>query len=109
MAHIKATDPNVVEIPPVSQSIPPNPLLGYDGHNTAPPSTVTSTSSTTQSSLTHKVLLYDQRCFITGAVSSQLRACHLINAIRMDDSNQEEKLPLKKAVVRSPLLLMPWW
>lgn len=98
MAYIR--DTNIVDIPPVSQGIPTNPLLGYDGRSTAPPSPTTSTFGTTQSTLTHKLLLRDQRCLVTGAVSAQLKACHLINTVRIDKSNQEEKLALKKEVVR---------
>jgi len=98
MAYIR--DTNIVDIPPVSQGIPPNPLLGYDGCNTAPPSPATSTSGTIQSTLTHKLLLRDQRCLVTGAVSTQLKACYLINAIHIGKSNREEKLALKKEVVR---------
>jgi hypothetical protein len=106
MAYIK--DTNFVDIPPVSRNIPPNPLLGYDSHSTAPPSTVASVSSMTRSTLTHKVLLYDQRCLVTGAVSSQLQPCHLINTICMDKTNQEEKLTLKKEVVCCLPLLTYW-
>ena len=97
MAQIK--DGHIVDIPPVSRNVPPNPLLGYEGHRTAPPSSAGSAASVTQSTLAHRVLLRDQRCLITGAVSNQLQACHLINTIRMTTSNRAEKLPLKKEVV----------
>ena len=103
MAYLRGE--NIVDIPPVSKNTPPNPLLGYDGSGTAPPSMTTLASSTTQSTLAHRVLLYDQRCLVTGAVSNQLQPCHLVNAIRMDESNREEKLSLKKEVVRSPPFL----
>ncbi len=99
MAHIR--DGYIVDIPPVSKNLPPNPLLGYNGPRTAPPSLDGSSSSVTQSTLAHRVLLKDQRCLITGAVSTQLQACHLINTIRMNVCNRAEKLPLKQEVVRS--------
>lgn len=91
----------IVDIPPASKEIPPNPLLGYDGDDPAPPFSATSTTSVTQSSLAHQVLFYDQRCLLTGAVSNQLRPCHLVNTIHVNDPNREEKLVLKKEVVRS--------
>jgi len=96
------TDGNIVDIPRVSVNVPPNPLLGYDGQGTAPPC---SANSVTQSTLAHRLLLRDQRCIITGAVSNQLQACHLINTIRMTTSNRAEKLSLKEEIVRNPLLL----
>jgi len=94
-------DKNVVDIPTLAKTIPPNPLLGYAGSGTAPASAASGSSkgSSTQSTLRHRVLLYDQRCFVTGAVSNQLEACHLINAIRMDKSNRTTKKPLKDQVV----------
>lgn len=103
MAYIR--DKCIVDIPPLSKNLPPNPLLGYNGDCTAPPSPATSTSSVTRSVITHRVLLYDQRCLVTGAVSNQLRACHLVTTICTNKSNQEEKLSLKKEVVRSLLFL----
>jgi len=98
MAYIK--DRNIVGIPPVSTKTPPNPLLGYDGGETAPPSTTSSTSSANQSTLTHRALLYDQRCLVTGSVSTQLRPYRLVNVGSMDKSNLEEKLARKKEMVR---------
>jgi len=104
MAYIR--DDHIVDIPSVSMRVPPNPLLGYDKRATAPPSTAaTSTAGLCQSTLAHRVLLYDQRCLITGAASNQLQACHLINTICMDKSNQGEKLCIKKDVVCSPSFL----
>ena len=97
------TDKGFVDIPPVTEKYPPNPLLGYDGCRTAPPSSVASSDCMSQSSLTHRVLLYDQRCLVTGGVSDQLQACHLISTIRMDESNRQEKSNLKKRVVRGSL------
>ena len=90
----------IVDIPDVSKDVPPNPLLGYNGLRTAPASSAGSSFSVTQSTLAHRVLLNDQRCLITGAVSNQLQACHLINTIRINESNRAEKLPLKQEVVR---------
>jgi len=99
MASI-SIDGRHIQLPPVSQHIPPNPLLGYGGGNTAPPSTTgKSMSGIAQSTLTHRLLLYDQRCLVTGAVSTQLQACHLINTIHMDKSNEEAKNPLRENVV----------
>jgi len=93
------TDKDFVDIPPVTEKHPPNPLLGYDGRRTAPPS-ATSSASMSQSTLAHRVLLYDQRCLVTGGVSDQIQACHLINTIRMGKSNRQEKTNLKNRVVR---------
>ena len=106
MAYLQG---QVVNIPPLATKIPDNPLLGYPGARTAPASTAkssrTSQASGTQSTIRHRVLLYDQRCFLTGAVSIQLEACHLVNAIRMNAGNRAEKEPKKKQVVRIPSLL----
>lgn len=100
MSYIRDTD--FVDIPPPSIDNPPNPLLGYNGGGTAPPSEVTSTASV---SLRHRLLLYDQRCLVTGAVSNQLQACHLVNTIRVDKAKsqetKEQKIALKEAVVGS--------
>ena len=96
----------IVDIPAVSKNPPPNPLLGYGGVHTAPPSTAkSSTLSITQRTLTNRVLLRDQRCLVTGAVSNQLQACHLVNSIRTKKSNENTNSPIKRAVVRSPLFL----
>ena len=93
---------NVVTIPSVSEKAPPNPLLGYDKSHTRTPSLATSASgAVTQKTLANKVLLRDQRCLVTGAVSSQIQACHLVNAIRYKSSNKQIKMPLKLDVVRS--------
>ncbi|KAF9647201.1 hypothetical protein BDM02DRAFT_2747636 [Thelephora ganbajun] len=105
MAYVRD---QTVDIPPVSKKIPPNPLLGYNRTHTATASSAKSSRvSATQSTLTHRVLLYDQRCLVTGAVSTQLQACHLINTIRMNNSNREIKAPLKDEVVRSLSLIIP--
>jgi len=106
MAYIKGR--NIVDIPPVSTKAPPNPLLGYDGDETAPPSTTSSTSTANQSTLTHQALLYDQRCLITGAVSTQLRPYRLVNVGHINQSNREEKLVRKKEMVRS-LSFSTYW
>ena len=98
MAHIRGQ--NIVDIPPASNKLPPTPPLGYNGDGTAPPSTATSTSSVTQGTLARQVLLYDQRCLVTGAVSTQLQACRLINTIHTAVSSGGEKL-LKNEVMRS--------
>ena len=92
---------NAVDIPAVTKQLPPNPLLGYDGFSTAPPSPSSARLSSAQSTLAHRVLLNDQRCLITGAVSSQLQACYLIP---MKVSNKDEKLIMRKEVVRRPFL-----
>lgn len=91
---------NVVKIPAVSANAPPNPLLGYDEDHTAPPSPAApSSGAVTQSTLTHRLLLHDQRCLVTGAVSTQIRAFHLIKTVPVNESNQEKKRPLKEEVV----------
>jgi len=97
MAHIK--DHNFVDILPISLKVPPNPLLGYDENKTALPSTATSEPGLSQRTLKHRVLLYDQRCLVTGAVSNQLQTCYLISPIHVGGSNQEKKLHQKKEVV----------
>ena len=98
MAYIR--NQNVVDIPTLAKTIPPNPLLGYPGTSTAPASTAKSSKgSSTQSTLRHQALLRDQRCLVTGAASTQLEACHLMNTIRINDSNRMEKEPLKDRVV----------
>jgi len=94
------TDKGFVDIPSITEKSPPNPLLGYDGCRTASPSSVASSDYMSQSTLTHRVLLYDQRCLVTGGVSDQLQACHLVSTIHMDESNRQEKSNLKKRVVR---------
>jgi len=106
MAYIK--NKTIVEIPALASKPPPNPLLGYDGTRTGRASTIRSGSSqasVTQSTIRNRVLLHDQRCFVTGALSTQLEACHLINAIRVKAGNRVRKEPLKEAVVRVPSLL----
>jgi len=82
----------IVDIPAVSKNQPSNPLLGYNGAHTAPPSTAkSSTLSDTQRTLANLVLLRDQRCLVTGAASIQLQACHLVNTIRVKKSNENTK------------------
>ncbi|KAJ7093189.1 hypothetical protein C8R44DRAFT_815808 [Mycena epipterygia] len=98
MASISASDPNRVEIYPISKRIPPNPLLSYNGTKTEPASvwSRSSAGSVSQSLLAHRILLYDQRCLLTGAVSTDIQACHLINAIRT--KNDLIKIRLKSDV-----------
>lgn len=97
MAYVRG---EVVKLPSVFKDIPPNPLFGYDSPHTAPPSTVGSSEAATQSTLKHRLLLYDQRCLVTGGFSTQLQACHLVKPIRTNDSNRKIKEPLKELVVR---------
>ena len=97
---------NVVDIPAVSSNIPRNPLLGYNGSRTSLPSASGSSgTSTTRKTLARRVLLYDQRCLVTGAASNQLQACHLVNAIR-NKPNKRDKILLKAQVVGGLLLLI---
>ena len=103
MPYIK--NGQVVCNPPPSERLPPNPLLGYDGDRPAPPSEAGSTYSKTLSRLTNQVLFYDQRCLVTGTVSTALQAFHLVNAIRSKESDQEGKKSLKKEVVHNPVVL----
>jgi hypothetical protein len=58
-----------------------------------------------QDTLTNQALPYDQHYLVAGAISNQLRAYHLIDAIRTNKTNQEEELALKKEVVRNLLFL----
>lgn len=95
MAHIRN---NFIDIPRVTETLPANPLLGFKAP-TSVPSVAPPTSGSNQKTLARKALLYDQRCLVTGAVSNQLQACHLINIIRAGSSNRKEKLPLRKQVV----------
>ena len=110
MAYLEP-EGQVVNIPALAAKIPSNPLLGYDGARTASASAVKSSkkskASGTQSTIRNRVLLHDQRCFVTGAVSIQLEACYLVNAIRMDAGNRAEKEPKKKQIVRIPSPLTP--
>ena len=104
MARVRGK--HIIDIPLVSKRIPPNPLFGYDpGTHPAPPSTASAKSSKaslTPSTLAHRILLYDRRCLVTGAVSDQLKPCHLVNTIRARDSSvQQEKRLQKERVVRS--------
>ena len=101
MTHI--TPQGYIDIPPVSQPPLPNPLFGYNGDRTAPPSISGSSRATRaiRSTLKHQVLLYDQHCLVTGTVSTQLQACCLISPIHVDDSNRGEKGPLKDAACNS--------
>jgi len=101
MAYLKT--PTVVDTPSLAIETPSNPLFGYSGARTAPASTVRSSRSSqasgTQSTIRHRVLLHDQRCFVTGTLSIQLEACHLVNAIRMNAGNRAQKEPQKKQIV----------
>ena len=100
MAYIRGK--HIVDIPAVSKKIPPNPLLGYEQSYPALPLTVKSPrASLTRNTLVNQALLHDQRCLVTGAVSDQLKPCHLVNTIRVKNSSQQEKFGLKKEVVRS--------
>jgi len=99
MAYVRGKQ--IVDIPAISKKIPPNPLLGYDhAHSSLPSTAKSSRTSLTQNTLANQVQLYDQRCLVTGAVSDQLKPCHLVNTIRVKNSGQQEKLALKKEVVR---------
>ena len=96
MAYVRG---EVVELPSVFKDIPPNPQFGYDSPHTAPPSTVESLEAATQSTLKHRLLLYDQLCLVTGGISTRLQVCHLVKPIRTNDSNRKIKEPLKELVV----------
>ena len=102
--HTSGTKPSSTYHPRPKKT-PPNPPLGYNGDSTAPPSTLTTTSSATRSTLAHRVLLYDQRCLVTGAVSTQLRPYHLVKAIHINKNNPEEKLTQKEEVVAQSIIL----
>ena len=100
MAYIDA-DGKTVKIPSVREKPPYNPLLPDYTRFPPPPSTTGSlkaSQETDQNILEHELLLYDQCCLVTGAVSTQLQVYHLVNAIPMDESE-------KKQVVRIPSFL----
>ena len=56
-----------------------------------------------QSILKHQVRLYDHRCLVTGAVSTQLRACRLVDTICTKESNREKELLVRILVIPETL------
>ena len=55
----------------------------------------------TRSTLARQLLLYDQRCLVTGAVSNRIQPYPLINTVRVNESGQVENPPMKEKVVRN--------
>lgn len=91
-----------VEIPSVNDGQPHNPLLGDNERDPSEEQKIV---------LKYELLKCDQRCLVTGTVSTQLQACHLVNAIRTGNPGQkkkgrkgkkEKKEDLEKRVVRTP-------
>jgi hypothetical protein len=64
-----------------------------------PASSINTENSATRRVLANRVLFYDQRCFLTGSVSPETQACHLINTIR--PKGKERKKRLKEQIVRA--------
>ncbi|KAJ6561572.1 hypothetical protein DFH09DRAFT_496031 [Mycena vulgaris] len=59
-------------------------------------SSVNTANSATQRVLANRILFNDQRCFLTGSVSTEIQACHLIDAIR--PKQKQAKINLKAQV-----------
>ena len=84
---------------------PRNPLLGHTERDTTPPSTIRSSKANRemhQSILKHQVRLYDHRCLVTGAVSTQLWACRLVDTI-CTESNREKEFLVRILVIPETL------
>ncbi|KAJ7151183.1 hypothetical protein C8R46DRAFT_1123494 [Mycena filopes] len=84
--------PSAVVPSAIAKRLPGNPFFYPDTTNTAPPTTRSSAASTftrSQSTLSHKIAFHDQRCLFTGAVTTELRACHLINTIRTKNNTKK--------------------
>jgi hypothetical protein len=112
MSQIRTDNPNIVTIAPVAGKPPANPLFSLENVSRTPvPSVKPASSTNTENSLSQQVLanralFYDQRCFLTGSVSPETRACHLINTIR--SKGKEAKKRLKEQIVRArPLKYEP--
>jgi hypothetical protein len=107
MSLLHSSDPNIIVIPDIVKKPPANPLLRSEVVDKTPAPSVKATSSVfsySQSVLENRVLFNDQRCFLTGEVSSEIQACHLINTIRT--KQESAKIILKEQVVRRPSNIM---
>lgn len=92
MASIDS-DGKTVKIPPVQLGLPRHPFFGYKR----------TPSEERENNLKYELLKYDQRCLVTGTVSPQLQACHLVNTIRTEKCTpkvKKKREDLKKQVVR---------
>ena len=91
-----------IDVPPVHENQPPNPLLAENKCCPSPPSTTESprTSQEMDQDILERLLLYDQCCLVSGDFSTQLEVYHLVNTICVSDSNRERKEALKERVVR---------
>ncbi|KAJ7116373.1 hypothetical protein C8R44DRAFT_879748 [Mycena epipterygia] len=99
MSQLHRNDPNLIVIQDVAKKPPANPLLMSEIVNRTPAPSVKTTSSmnsSSQSVLANRILFNDQRCFLTGEVSTETQACHLINAIRT--KQKPAKINLKAQV-----------
>ncbi|KAJ7675817.1 hypothetical protein DFH06DRAFT_1292062 [Mycena polygramma] len=103
MSDISPLNLDVVVIQDITKGLSKNPLLNPQLGVTTPGPSVRSSksgqsinSTGTQSALAHRVLFKDQRCILTGLVSSELQACHLVNAIRT--KKKQRQINLKQQV-----------
>ncbi|KAJ6541764.1 hypothetical protein B0H19DRAFT_1174572 [Mycena capillaripes] len=92
----------IIRIPDVVRKPPANPLLRREHAASTPAVSVKTRSSAdsgislSQAVLANKLLFHDQRCFLTGEASTELQACHLINAIHT--KGRVVKINLKEQV-----------
>ncbi|KAJ7246345.1 hypothetical protein C8J57DRAFT_1724768 [Mycena rebaudengoi] len=102
MSHLRIDDPNIVVIPDVVKKPPANPLLRRDTvkGTPAPSAKATSMFGFSQSVLANRVLFNDQRCLLTGEVSTEIQACHLINATHNKDAKAFLKLQVEFILTR---------
>ncbi|KAJ7688364.1 hypothetical protein B0H17DRAFT_1202924 [Mycena rosella] len=102
MSQIHPVHPNIIIIQEVASKPPANPLLSTEFRSKTPApslkasSSVNTANSTTQRVLSNRILFNDQRCFLTGSVSTEIQACRLINAIR--PKQKKAKMDLKAQV-----------
>ncbi|KAJ7491294.1 hypothetical protein FB451DRAFT_637585 [Mycena latifolia] len=99
MSQLHRNNPNLIVIQDVVKKPPANPLLmsGIVSRTPAPSvETTSSMHSFSQSVLANRILFNDQRCFLTGEVSTETQACHLISAIRT--TQKPAKINLKAQV-----------
>ncbi|KAJ7888841.1 hypothetical protein B0H13DRAFT_2533119 [Mycena leptocephala] len=98
MSQICTDNPNIVTIAPVVAKPPANPLFFLENISRTPvpslrpASSINTENSATRRVLANRVLFYDQRCFLTGSVSPETQACHLINTIRPKGKERKKRL-----------------
>ncbi|KAJ7508538.1 hypothetical protein B0H11DRAFT_2304690 [Mycena galericulata] len=101
MSKLHPKDPNLIVIQDVDRTPPANPLLMTETITKTPApsakvlSSLNTANSATQRVLVNRILFNDQRCFLTGSVSTEIQACHLITTIR---TKNQDKINLKAQV-----------